>query len=42
MEIEEVHQEVLLAYFSNPGIQVHSSTSTLYPLVLQKVPSKGS
>ena len=22
MEIEEVHQEVLLAYFSNPGIQV--------------------
>ena len=27
-----MHQEVLLAYFSNPGIQVHSSTSTLYPL----------
>ena len=28
MEIEEVHHEVLLAYFSNPGIQVHISSSS--------------
>ena len=27
-----MHQEVLLAYFSNPGIQVHSSSSSQYPL----------
>ena len=26
-----MHQEVLLAYFSNPGIQVHSSSSRQYP-----------
>ena len=32
MEIEDVHQEVLLAYFSNPDIQVHSSSSRQYPL----------
>ena len=31
MEIEEVHHEVLLAYFGNPGIQVHNSSSRQYP-----------